>query len=210
VVDEDPILASDVERVIALGLAGEPADATADGAARESDDDLRRRVLDQLIEERLRFHEVERVGLAQVPIAEIETQVELIRSRFATEEAFQERLRDLALSEEGLRQLVSRQLAILSYLDERLGARIFISLDDIRRYYEEELRPALAAKSQPLPPIEDVRESIRGVLRARQLNEEVIRWTAELQRKADVVDLRYNSHDDLPPVVQTIATPPPE
>ncbi|MBZ0090505.1 MAG: hypothetical protein K8H90_09020, partial [Thermoanaerobaculia bacterium] len=49
VVDEDPILASDLERVIRLGLV--------ERGAEESDAALERRALDRLIEDRLRQHE---------------------------------------------------------------------------------------------------------------------------------------------------------
>src|SRR5215203_2755138 len=50
VVDEDPILTSDVRRVIRLGLQ--------ERNPGEADVPFRRRVLDGLIEERLRFHEI--------------------------------------------------------------------------------------------------------------------------------------------------------
>src|SRR5256885_16119909 len=54
IVDEDPILESDVLRIIALGLA-QPKPGEAEG-------EFRRRVLAQLIEDRLRFHEIDRFG----------------------------------------------------------------------------------------------------------------------------------------------------
>ena len=110
VVDEDPILASDLERVIHLGLIERQAD--------ESDAALARRALDGLIAERLRQHEVGRFGYETVPV-------------------------------------------------------------------------------------EEVRESIRGVLRERQLNREIERWTEELRREADVVDLLDAPARPLPPVVET-------
>ena len=34
-----------------------------------------------------------------------------------------------------LRQLVARQLMVLTYVDEQLGPRVFVSLDDINAYY---------------------------------------------------------------------------
>ena len=63
VVDEDPILASEVDRAIILGLRQmNPG---------ESDAAFRRRVLNELIADRLRLHEIDRFGLAQVPGGEI-------------------------------------------------------------------------------------------------------------------------------------------
>jgi hypothetical protein len=201
-VDDDPILASDLARVMRLGLAGERF-------AGESDDAFARRVLDRLIEQRLRFHEVDRFGAGQVSVGEIEATAEEIRSRFPTEEAFRQSLAEVDLTETGLSQLIARQLAILAYVDERLGARVFVSLEEIRAHYEAELAPALAAEGQPVPPIEAVREQIRAVLRERRLNEEIERWTEELRRKADVIDLWEGGAADLPPVVATIRQPKP-
>lgn len=200
-VDNDPILASDVERVIALGLVEPSPD--------ETDSALRRRVLEGLIEQRLRFHEVDRFGFGQVPVEEIEERCEEIRSRFPTEEAYRDHLRRLDMNEEDLRQLVARQLMILAYVEERLGARVFVGLEEIRAYYQEELVPAMEARGERPPPLETVREEIRTVIRERHLGEEVQRWTEELRRQADIVSHFDEHHDELPPVVETLRSPSP-
>ena len=80
VVDEDPILASDLDRVVAL--ASRAPRAGEDEAA------FRRRVLDLMIEDRLRFHEIDRFGFDQVPVDEIERQVESSASSFASTRRF--------------------------------------------------------------------------------------------------------------------------
>ena len=193
VVDGDPILQSDIDRAIALT-------ATARAAA-ESDRDQRRRVLDGLIEERLRTHEVERYGFEQVPVEMIAKQVEAIRSRFPSDEAFRKRLQSLGMTMEGLQQLVAQQLQVLVYVDELLGARVFVGLEEIEAYYERTLAPQLRASAQPLPPLDDVREQIREVLRQQRLNEELQRWTAELRRSADVEDYFDRPQRTLPPKV---------
>jgi hypothetical protein len=192
VVDDDPILASDLEQAIALGIETRRAG--------EDDTALRRRVLDALIEERLRFHEVDRFGFTEVPVEEIEARYEEIRRRFADAETFRRRLREVGSSEESLRQLVARQLMVLTYVEERVGARVFVSLDDIRSYYENVLAPELGGKGAPVPPLPEVRERIRGVLREQRLNEEIERWTASLRAEADVVDHFDRVSGELPPV----------
>src|ERR1700676_602377 len=64
VVDDDPILATDLDRAIVIGqLEPKPG---------ESQRAFRRRVLDDLIAQRLRFHEIDRFGLEQVPVDQIE------------------------------------------------------------------------------------------------------------------------------------------
>jgi len=193
VVDGDPILQSDLERAQALGTAPPPAG--------DVDRDARRRVLDGLVEERLRIHEVERYGFEQVPVEMIAKQVEAIRSRFPSEEAFQARLRSLGMTKEGLDQLVAQQLQVLVYVDELLGARVFVGLEEIEAHYQRVLVPQLRAAGQPVPPLDEVREQIREVLRQQRLNEELQRWTAELRRAADVEDYLDRPQRALPPKV---------
>lgn len=192
VVDEDPILRSEVEEAIALSLA-EPAEG-------ETDESLRQRVVDQLVDQRLRFHAVERSGFERVSVAEVEERVEAIVARFEDRAAFEQRLGELGMTEAELRQLVARQVAILNYVDERLGARVFVSVDDIREHYRDELTPELRRRGEEVPPLAEVREVIRDVLQEQRLNEEIERWTEELRREADV--LRFvEPPGELPPVV---------
>lgn len=193
VVNEEAILASDLDRLIGLGLV--------ERQPGESDRDLRRRVLDELIEQRIRLQEVERFGLAQVPVRQIDEQVAEIRGRFPDEEAFERRLDELGLDREGVRHVVAQQLAVLTYVEERLGARVFVGLEEIRAYYTQRLVPELEAAGLPVPPLEEVREQIRRVLREELLNLEIERWTRELRAQADVIDTLDREPRPLPPVV---------
>lgn len=200
VVDEDPILASDVDRVVKLGLQ-QPNPG-------ESTEAFRRRVLNGLIEERLRFHEIDRFGFEQVPVDEIERNVAKIRARFPDEAAFQRALKEVGLDAKKLRQLVARQLLVLTYVDERLGPRVFVSLDDINHYYRDVLTPEMQRRGQPVPPVEDVREDIREVLKQQKLTQEIEKWTQELRNRADVVVYGAQaSGAPLPPVVKRIEKP---
>lgn len=197
VVDEDPILASDVDRVIKLGLM-----TRSEG---ESEPEFRRRVANSLIEERLRFHEIDRYGFEQVPVEEIEENVARIRVRFPDEAAFKKALQEVGLDLKGLRQLVARQLLVLTYVDERLGARVFVSQEDISRYYRTVLTPEMQKRGQPVPELDDVREDIREVLKQQRMNQELEKWTEELRAAADVVIYPDPAGDKpLPPVVKKI------
>jgi SurA N-terminal domain len=197
VVDEDPILESDVARVIKLGLE-QPRSGEAEPA-------FRKRVLDSLIEERLRFHQIDRFGFEQVPVDEIERNVAKIRARFPDEAAFQKALKEVRLDPKKLRQLVARQLLVFTYVDERLGPRVFVSLDDINRYYRTVLVPEMQRQGKQPPAPEEVREDIREVLKQQKLTEEVVKWTEELRRDADVVTYpAQTAGRALPPVVKKI------
>lgn len=196
VVDEDPILASELERVIALGLA-QPRKG-------EQNEAFRRRILNEVIEQRLRFHEIDRFGFEQVPVDMIEKNVAQIRARFASDEAFRKTLQDLGLTQQSLSQLVAQQLMVLTHVEEQLGPRVFVSLDDITQYYRNVLTPQMQQQGQAVPPVEDVRDQIRTVLKEQRLNEELDKWTEELRRKADVQVYFDSPPGELPPVVKRI------
>jgi parvulin-like peptidyl-prolyl isomerase len=196
VVDDDPIYLSDLERLLALGeLEPEPG---------EDQHHLERRALERLIDQRLRFHEVDRHGVTSAPVAAVEAQVAALRERFGGEEGLARRLEEAGIDEERLRYRLGRQLRIALYIEERLGPRIFVDLDAIRAYYEGELTAEMARRGAPLPPLEQVREAIRALLRERQLDREIELWTAELRAKADVVDLLDRPAAALPPVVERV------
>ncbi len=199
VVDEDPILESDLDRAIGLGfVVRRPG---------ESEKDFRRRVLEKEIERKLRFHEVDRFGFGQLPASEVGEKYKEIEARFPSQEAFEARLKELGMSKEGLRRLVARQLMILTYVEERLGAKVFVSLDDIRDYYDNTLVPELEKKGEKVPPIEEVREQIRQVLRQKRLNDEIVKWTANLRKAADIEIYIDHPLDHLPPLVDRIKSP---
>jgi hypothetical protein len=197
VVDEDPILASDLDRAIVLGQVA-PKPGEAPGA-------FRRRVLDDLVAQRLRFHEIDRFGLEQVPVDQIEKQVAEVRARFKDEATFSQKLREVGLDETALRQLMARQLEVLTFVDERLGPQVFVSLDDVAAYYKNVLTPEMQKQRLPVPPLDEVRDKIREVLRQQRLTEEIDHWTEELRRKANIaVYFDKPGGGPLPPVVKRI------
>lgn len=190
VVDEDPILRSEVDQLIGLGLV--------ERGEEEPEEEYRQRVLARLIDQRLRFHEIDRFGFAELPIKEVERQYRSLRDGLGGTSEVTERLAELGLDETGLKQLVARQIMVVTYVEERLGPRVFVGIDDITAYYDDVLAPEMAATGQPLPPIEEVREQIREVVKQQRLNEEIDRWTEELRRKADVEDYSLSGRDAPP------------
>lgn len=200
VVDEEPILLSDLERALALGTVTR---REGEGGAA-----LRRRALDELVAWRLRLHEVARFGIEEAPLAEVDRQLERLRTRYPEDGAWQAELARLGLDEAQVRQILARQLAVLDFVEQRLGPRVFVGVDEIQRYYDETLVPELRQRGDPVPPVEEVREAIRVVLRERKLNEEVASWTRRLRLEADVVDLLDQEEHPLPPPVAVFEAPP--
>ncbi len=190
VVDEDPILQSEVDQVIGLGLV--------ERRAEEPDEEYRRRVLRRLIDQRLRFHEIDRFGFGELPIDQVERQFSEFRESLGGGGRFAARLAELGLDETSLKQLVARQIMAVTYVEERLGPRVFVGIEDITAYYDDVLSAEMAATGAPLPPIQEVREQIRNVIKQQRLNEEIDRWTEELRQKADIEDYSMSGNDTPP------------
>jgi peptidyl-prolyl cis-trans isomerase SurA len=193
VVDDDPILESDLDRVIGLGLVQRQDD--------ESERAFRRRALDRLVEEALRFHEIDRFGFSEIQLEDVELAYREIESRYENEDEFLRVLEALSMTPEELRQLVARQLMVLTYVDERLGPRVFVSSDDIEAYYVDTLVPELESRQASVPDLDEVREQIREVVKQQRLDEELERWTEELRQEADIEDYFDEIASELPPEI---------
>lgn len=198
VVDDDPILDSEVNQILSFGIVKSQPE--------EDDRAVRRRALDFLIEERLRFHEVDRFGFAEVPVEVVDEEFDRLQERLGGTDEFAAAIDELGLDEQGVRQVLARQVMVWVYVEERLGARIFVGLEDIRKYYDEQLLPELKERGDSIPPVEEVREAIRTLLREQRMNEELERWTMELLQQADIEDYFDSNFESLPPVVDTIET----
>jgi hypothetical protein len=110
-------------------------------------------------------------------------------------------LEALGLEADSLRQLVARQFMVLTFVDERLGPRVFVDLEDIRGYYDQTFVPEMRRRGATPSPLQQVREKIRAVLKQERLNEEIESWTEELRRRADVEDYFDDVEGALPGVV---------
>lgn len=155
VVDERPLLLSDVRTLQTVrGLAEGPA-------------------LEAAIDERLMYLEASRLPQADVSPEDEERAVALLLETRPT-------LRG-AVSEEDLRRLLRRQLAVLKYVEFRFRPQVRVSDDDVRKAWEE-----AQAGSPEGPALEDEQEAIRARLERRALDERVEAWVTGLRNRADV------------------------
>jgi hypothetical protein len=173
-VDGDPILASDIERIIDLRLAPPGED--------EDEPSRRRRILDLLIGERLRFHELQRLGLDDVSPDDATTHVALLSSRYPSYRAVLNRVGRDGLDDAAVRQILADQVMTLTFIEEQLGSGAFVTDAEIEAYYRQ------AYSSRSAPPLDEVRERVRALIKEQRLLAEATVWTSELRSTADVVD----------------------
>jgi hypothetical protein len=112
IVSGRPIMLSDVTAAVDLGLVAPP----------EGGDRIRL-VLGQLIDRELQLAEVDRYAPPEPLSADIEREVQEVRSRFMSVEAFEAALARSGLDVAQLRQTVRENLIIRAYLDQRFSTR---------------------------------------------------------------------------------------
>jgi len=154
--------------------------------AGRSDDDYHHDILEALIAQALRYRDVERFGAQDIPKDSIEARLVEIQHRFAAPDSLDASLLRAELTLDELRALIKRQLQVEAYIQERFAPLIFVANDDIAAYYNGPWRQQRVARGLAVPPLNDVREEIRTLIRSRQLEEQIATWTNQLRARANV------------------------
>lgn len=177
-IEREVITVSEVEQLVTLRVFERRSDETIE--------EYRRRVLDAMIAQALRYRDVERFGGADISPDAIESRLLLVRQRFPSDEAFAQALRSAELTLDELRAIVKRELQVEAYIEERFSPLIFVSLEEIERFYRERWAPQRRARGLAVPPVAQVTEEIRDLLKAERLAAEIDRWTEQLRARANV------------------------
>ncbi len=151
-----------------------------------SEDDYRKNILDALIAQALRFRDVERFGAEDVSKDSIESRLLQIQQRFASPAEFTTALQRAELTLDEVRTLIKRQAQVETYIQERFAPMIFVSTDEIENYYRTTWSQQRRARGLPIPPLAEVQDEIRTLLKSTRLQQEVERWTTQLRARANV------------------------
>jgi hypothetical protein len=154
--------------------------------AGRSEDDYHHDILEALIAQALRYRDVERFGAQDIPKDSIEARLVEIQHRFASPAELDAALARAELTPDELRALIKRQLQVEAYIQERFAPMVFVANEDIADYYNGPWRQQRVARGLPVPPLNDVREEIRTLIRSRQLDQQIETWTTQLRARANV------------------------
>jgi hypothetical protein len=151
--------------------------------------DILRRALDVMIDQRLIAQEALRIPSADITRDEVgKKRAELI-AQFPSEAAFRQRIESVGLTPQKLNELIRQRILIDRFIEFRFKAFIFVSEQELKRYYDERLVPQIREAGQVPPPLDQVRGRINDILRLEKINQEIDRWLIENRQRADVVVL---------------------
>lgn len=185
VVGEEIILESEVARLAAVRYLAPRPD--------ESEASYRDRILEELITDALRERELRKAGGLEPEPVEVGARLEALAARVEAERGrpFDEVLGEAGITRGEAAAFVRRGLMLQTFVRERLTPGIRVSDAEIVAYYDGPFREEARARGlETLPPMSDVTDEIRDLLRERKLNEAVARWTAELRASTRIVIYR--------------------
>ena len=177
-IDKQVLTVSEVSQMVELHFFPHPA--------KQSDDDYRHDVLESLIAQALRFHDVERFGAEDISKDAVEARMREIAARFTTPTDFDAAIARTELTPDEVRALVKRQLQVEAYIRERFSPLIFVSLDEIETYYRGPWSEQRKARGLAVPSLAESTDEIRGLLKASRLQSEIDKWTEQLRSRANV------------------------
>ncbi len=99
-------------------------------------DEIRDQVLDRMIRRELLYQASKDAGITVTP-AEVDEGYQMVRARYATDDEFQAMLRQLHLTEQGLKEDIAREMAIKKLIDTRFVQKVSVTDDEARQYYEK-------------------------------------------------------------------------
>jgi len=109
--------------------------------------------------------------------------------QFPSREEFERRYRAAGLTEAGIRRMLQEQIYLSRFLDYRFRPAAQVDDKQVQAYYDNEFSPQLKARGEPVPPLEDVEDTIREVLIQRAINDRSTKWLDQTreQLKLDIV-----------------------
>lgn len=173
VVQGNIITLSDVTAARRLGLVVVPQTGDPVGASME-----------RLIDRTLMLIEVDRYSPPEPAEAAIEARFRDVRARFASQAEFEGVLAASGMTVEQLRRHVRDDLLLTAYLDQRFGATLQPSDDEVLQYYRE--HPGEFSRGGTLQPFSEVSADARAKLIAERRASLIAEWIAGLRRRAEV------------------------
>jgi hypothetical protein len=183
-----------IDRVLAV-VSGELILQSDVAAAREfgfsqgaqgAPDAVDREVLSRLIDRALILSEVERYAPPEPDAAAVDGELEAVRRRFASSDAFQLALSRAGIGEEHLRGTIREDLRIRAYLDQRFTVPVATEAELTEYYRTHQDEFVRGGEPEPFERVRSEVAASRATARRRSM---VSEWVGGLRRRAEVIDL---------------------
>ena len=106
--------------------------------------------------------------------------------QFPSREDFEKHCDEVGLTEAAVRRNLEQQLYLSRFIDYRFRAAAQVDSAQIESYYRDEFTPQLKARGDPVPPLDDVADTIREVLTQRAIGARAAHWLDDTRARLRV------------------------
>ena len=109
-----------------------------------------------------------------------------LEAQYSSPEEFTSRCTAEGLTRTAVRRMLVEQLYLSRFLDFRFRPAAQIDEKQLQAYYDKEFAPQLKARNEPVPPLEDVEDTIREVLIQRAISERATQWLDDTRSRLKI------------------------
>jgi len=110
----------------------------------------------------------------------------LLVARFPSQDKFGARCAAVGLTEAEIRRMLAKQLYLSRFLDYRFRPAAQVDQQQIETYYNDEFVPQMKSRGQPVPPLDEVEDTIREVLVQRAISDLSAQWLDETRARLKI------------------------
>ena len=130
--------------------------------------------------------EAEATKYPQPPPDAVDHAYAQLAARFSSPEEFKNRCTAVRLTETEVRLMLAQQLYLSRFLDYRFRPAAQVDQSQIEAYYNGEFAKQLKSRGQPVPPLDDIEDTIREVLVQRAISDRAAQWLDETRARLKI------------------------
>ena len=146
-------------------------------------------ILDRLIDQWIVRTEANAALFPRPSDSEVQRSLERLKRFFSSPEAFEERKKQMGLSDEDVRRMLQSQLYLSNYLDSRFRAAIHIDEKAIQDFYQTSVVPRAESRKQTPPTLDAARDAIQEALVQRSIDVQAEKWLKESRARLHVENM---------------------
>lgn len=146
--------------------------------------ELRQRILDDLVNAELLYQKAVEAGMLATE-EQVEAEYQSTLEQVGGPESLETQLATIGLDNDGLRELLARQITIESYINENTTAdEVEVPEEEIQEFYDASISGA--PEGVPIPNLEEVRPQIEAQLSTEKASEVIQVFVDELRQDASI------------------------
>ncbi len=141
---------------------------------------LREETLEGLINRQLLIQEAFRLKFVEISDQDVDAEVEKLKKRLGSEQAFADFLKRLDMNGQELRRMLGDRLLAERFIEKKIGLFVHVSREDAQDYFTGH---SGEFKGKQFP---EVQKAITAMLSAQKFDQEAAQYLAELKGRAEI------------------------